>query len=239
MRRLVLFILCPLVLLAQAFDVASIRPSRMQGPRDKSVNPGGIFFSNVTLSDCVEAAWSIKPYQISGGPNWLRSDTYDIVAKAGNADKEQLMLKLRILLAERFKLAVHRETREHAVYLLVTAKNGPKFHITDDGGNESAFVDGGMAFRRMSMPALAEYLSGLSAIERPVLDRTGLSGNFNFTLRLFEDRPGMTGFDKKFAMRDAEHVFTDLQEQLGLKLEPSQAQVEILVIDSVERPSEN
>lgn len=149
------------------------------------------------------------------------------------------MTMLQTLLADRFKLTTHRETRERAVYLLTAAQNGPKFHTADDTGTESAFVDGGIAFRKMSMAALADYLAGLTVIDRPVLDRTGLKGNFNFTLRLFEERAGMSGFDRKFAMRDAEHVFTDLQEELGLKLEPSRAPVEILVINSVERPSDN
>jgi uncharacterized protein (TIGR03435 family) len=245
MRRIALFILWPIALLAQlsavpAFDVASVKPSRMLSPRDTSLHPNGISYSNVTVIDCVAAAWNVKPYQISGGPDWLRSDTYDVAAKTtGNTDKDHLMMMLQTLLADRFKLMTHRETRERPVYLLTPVQNGPKFHQADDTGTESAFVGGGIAFRKMSMPALADYLAGLTVIDRPVLDRTGLEGSFNFTLRLFEEHPGMSGFDKKFAMRDAEHVFTDLQEQLGLKLEPSRAPVEMLVINSADRPSEN
>jgi uncharacterized protein (TIGR03435 family) len=245
MHRVAVFVLCPIALLAQitalpTFDAASVKPSRMLVPRDESANAGGLSFSNVTLSDCIEAAWGVKPYQISGGPEWARSDTYDVAAKAGgNADREHLMAMLQTLLAERFHLALHRETRERAVYLLVAAKNGPKLRVADNNGGAAEFVDGGIAFRKMSMPALADYLAGLTVVDRPVLDGTGLNGSFDFTLRLFEDRPGLSGFDKKFAMRDAEHVFSDLQEQLGLKLEPSKAPVGILIIDSVERPTEN
>ncbi len=244
MRRVALFILLPVALLAQfgavsAFDVASVKPSRMLGPRDTIVNPNGISYSNVTVIDCVAAAWNVKPSQISGGPDWLRSYRYDVSAKTtGNTDTDHLMAMLQMLLADRFKLMTHRETKDRAVYLLTVVQNGPKFHEADTG-TESALVDGGIAFRKISMPAFADYLAGLTVIDRPVLDRTGLKGSFNFTLRLFEEHPGMSGFDKKFAMRDAEHVFTDLQQQLGLKLEPSRAPVEILVINSVERPSEN
>lgn len=245
MRRFALFVLWPIALLAQfgavpAFDVASIKPGRMPGPRDTSVNPNGISYSNVTVIDCVAAAWNVKPFQISGGPDWLRSDRYDVAAKTtGDTDRDHLMMMLQTLLADRFKLMTHRETRDRAVYLLKVVQNGPKFHAADDSGTESAFVDGGIAFRKISMPALAGYLAGLTAIDRPVLDETGLKGSFSITLRLFEEHTGMSGFDKKFAMRDAEHVFTDLQEQLGLKLESSRAPVEILVINSVARPSEN
>ena len=244
--RAALFVLCPVALVAQvtmlpAFDAASVRASKRLVPGNKSVNPNGIVYSNVTLSDCLEAAWNVKRYQISG-PEWLQSDTYDITAKVeSEADKERMMLMLRTLLADRFKLTLHRETRERAVYALVVTKNGPKLHAADDDSNfDSAFVDGGIAFRKRSMSDLADYLSGVSVVDRPVLDKTGLQGRFDFTLRLFEDRPGMTGFDKKFAMKDAEHIFTDLQEQLGLKLESSKAPVEILVIEHAEKvPTEN
>ena len=86
MRRVALFILLPVALLAQfgavsAFDVASVKPSRMLGPRDTIVNPNGISYSNVTVIDCVAAAWNVKPSQISGGPDWLRSYRYDVSAK--------------------------------------------------------------------------------------------------------------------------------------------------------------
>jgi bla regulator protein blaR1 len=245
MRCVALFVMWPIALLAQsgavpAFDVASVKPSRMLGPRDTSVNPNGISYSNVTVIDCVAAAWNVKPSQISGGPDWSRSDRYDVAAKTtGSTDKDHLMMLLQTLLADRFKLMTHRETRQRAVYLLTAVQNGPKFHASDDAGTESVFVDGGIAFRKMSMPALADYLTALTVIDRPVLDRTGLKGSFDFTLRLFEEHTGMTGFDKKFAMRDAEHVFTDLQEQLGLRLEPARAPVETLVINRAERPSEN
>ena len=246
MLRIALLAFCPVALVAQvttlpAFDVASVKPSKMLVPRNQSVTPSGLVYTNVTLGDCIETAWHVKRYQVSG-PEWLQSDRYDITAKAeGKADKERLMLMLQTLLADRFKLTLHRETRERAVYALVTAKNGPKLQAAeDDSGIGSAFVDGGLAFRKMSMLAFADYFAGLSAIDRPVLDRTGLKGGFDFTLRLFEDRPGMTGFDKKFAMKDAEHIFTDLQEQVGLKLESSKAPVAVLVIDHAEKvPTEN
>jgi uncharacterized protein (TIGR03435 family) len=172
----------------------------------------------------------------------LRSEKYDIIAKSdGKAGKEQLMRMLQALLTDRFRLAAHRETKERVVYALVTGKNGPRLQASGvSSGAGSTFVDGGIAFRRMSMAGFADYLAGLDAIGRPVLDRTGLSGEFNFTLRLFEERPEMTGFDKKFAMKAAEHIFADLPEQLGLKLDSTKAPVEVLVIDRAERiPSSN
>ncbi|HTA43878.1 MAG TPA: TIGR03435 family protein [Bryobacteraceae bacterium] len=244
--RATLLALCPLAVFSQvpvplSFEVASIKPSMMLAPRDQSITSTGIVYTNVTLVDCIEAAWGVRRYQISG-PEWLRSDKYDIIAKAGGvASKTQLMLMLRALLADRFGLTVHRETKDRAIYVLVLGKDGPRFQAAGSSyGTGSTFVEGGMAFRRMSMAGFADYLAGLDAIDRPVLDRTGLNGEFDFTLRLFEARPDMTGFDKKFAMKGAEHIFTDLQEQLGLKLDSIKAPVEILVIDHAEKiPSSN
>jgi uncharacterized protein (TIGR03435 family) len=213
-----LLVFVPVALVAQvvtpaAFDVASVRASKMLTARSQTADPGGIAYANVTLSDCIEAAWDVKPYQISG-PEWLQSDRFDISARVeGPASKDRLMLMLQTLLSDRFKLRLHRETMERSVYVLVTAKSGPRLHAAqDESETGSAFVEGGLAFKNVSMRAFADYLGGWSAIDRPVRDRTGLMGGFDFTLRLFEDRPGMTGFDRKFAMRDAEHIFTDLQE---------------------------
>jgi uncharacterized protein (TIGR03435 family) len=239
LRTLPVFV--PVALIAQVtalpvFDVASVKPSKMLVPSNQSITSGGIIYTNVTLSHCIETAWNVKPYQISG-PEWLHSERYDIAAKAeGMADKDRMMLMLQALLADRFKLTLHQEIRERAAYVLVTAKNGPKIQAAeDDSGIGSRVVDGGIAFRKMSMPAFVDYLAGLSAVDRPVLDRTGLKGGFDFTLKLFEEGPGMTGFDKKLAMKGAEHIFTDLQEQVGLRLESSRAPVEILVIDHAEK----
>lgn len=213
----------------------------MVSPRDESIRPNGIVFTNVTLGDCIEAAWAIRPYQISG-PEWLRSDKYDIMAKsAGKANRGQLLLMLQTLLADRFKMTAHRETKERSVYALVMGRNGSKLKAAGDSDEAgSKYVDGGIAFRSTSMAGFADYLAGLDPIDRAVIDRTGLNGKFDFTLRLFEERSGMTGFDKKFAMKAGENIFTDLQDQLGLKLDPTRAPIEVLVVDHAERiPSVN
>lgn len=125
-----------------AFEVASIKPHQpTPGPMRvaRSAENGRLSYVNVTLKVCIRAAYGLRPYQVSGGPSWIGSDTYDIAAIAeGRATKEQMMPMLQALLADRFKLATHRETKDLPIYALVVAKNGPRIHASkdDSGGAE-------------------------------------------------------------------------------------------------------
>jgi uncharacterized protein (TIGR03435 family) len=139
---------------------------------------------------------------------------------------------LQTLLASRFKLALHRENKELSVYALVVAKNGQKLtNAKDEGGPDIRVSDGSFIFQNVSMPDFAEKLSDLRTIDRPVVDRTGIQGVFDITLKsaasaMLED--------------DGPSVFTLIQDQLGLKLEAKKAPVEILIIDHAEKvPTEN
>jgi uncharacterized protein (TIGR03435 family) len=226
-----------------AFDVASVkpRPFKNAGAREQRINPDGISFLNATLADCIAAAWNVKRHQISG-PDWLTRDRFDIIAKAeGTPGRDRLMLMFQALLAERFRLALHREMKDLPVYSLVVAKGGPKFHPSTTGAAEKGRIleNGALNFPHTSMQQFADFLAGLPPVDRPVLDNTGLTGGFDFSLRLFETDGDMSIADTKRALAAAEHVFTDIQEQLGLKLEPRKAPVEVLVIDRAERPVEN
>jgi len=222
------------------------------GPTDE----GTFEATEVTLESLVELAFGVHhPWLIQGSPNWFLSEKFDIQAKASNTANEELKglsggqgaaLKhrmLQALLADRFKLAVHRETKDLPGYALVIAQNGPKLREaksaeakpgTTPGPGERSSMGielGQFSFQRMPIAALAEYLS--DRLGCVVLDRTGLKGNYSFTLQWKPaDNPHM------FDASDPS-LFALIQEQLGLKLEPAKNPVEVLVIDHIEKPSLN
>jgi uncharacterized protein (TIGR03435 family) len=226
------------------FAVASIKPETTRPPVSLKVNPDGISFTGVTLVGCIKAAYGVYDYQIVGGEPY-RQDEYDILAKAdGNESKDRLMLMLRALLADRFKLVVHTETKELPVLDLGVAKGGPKLKAstTEDPGGMRA-GDGGLKFTKYTMPELGEFLSRLGSLRRPVLDRTGLQGAYDFTLlvdgqkRDLNDRAAADDF--KRSMSDWGSISHDLQDQLGLRLDSDKAPVERLIIDHAEKPAAN
>jgi uncharacterized protein (TIGR03435 family) len=225
-----------------AFEVASIRPVKsMKDRKSLTVDPGRITYVNVTLQDCILAAYGVKPYQISG-PGWLDTERYDISAKAADAvPTPELMRMLQTLLADRFQLKLHHETRELSVYALVVAKNGPKLQPGDPGSEPAmdfATIPGGVSFRNYSMSGLAGQLSGrVFGLERPVVDQTGLAGVYNLSLKLADSIA-----DLKRAAEKGENppVFTILQEQAGLRLAAQKAATDFLVVDHAEKvPTEN
>jgi uncharacterized protein (TIGR03435 family) len=226
------------------FAVASIKPENGRPPVSRKINPDGIAFTGVTLVGCIKEAYGLYDYQIVGGEPY-RQDEYDISAKAdGNESKERLMLMLRALLADRFKLVVHTETKELPVLALGVAKGGSKLKasVTEDAGGIRA-ADGGLKFTKYTMSELGEFLSRLGSVGRPVLDRTGLQGTYDFTLlidgqrRDLNDRAAADEF--KRAMSDWGSISRDLQDQLGLRLESDKAPIERLVIDHAEKPAAN
>jgi uncharacterized protein (TIGR03435 family) len=221
------------------FEVASVKSHKPEeGPlrASTSVEIGRINFANVTVKNCIRQAYHLKPYQVSGGPGWLSDDRYDVIAKAaGAASRSQVMLMLQALLADRFKLTFHFEEKEMPIYSLVIAKNGPKIKEAKDDGN--GLEIGGdpqhaLSARNISMAQFAGTLSRLQELDHPVVDRTGLKGVFNINLD-FEAE------DSASPDKAGPSIFTALPEQLGLKLETTKGPVQILVIDHVERPSEN
>jgi uncharacterized protein (TIGR03435 family) len=236
------------IALAQAapqFAVASIKSDFSRPPTNFKFNPDGISFTGVTLVGCIKAAYAVYDYQIVGADAY-RSAEYDIVAKAeGNPSREQLMLMLRALLADRFKLAVHTEKKEAPVFLLSVAKGGPKFKQSpsDEPLDRLRPAEGGLKFARYTMPQLGEFLSRLGSLGRPVIDRTGLDGEYNFTLLIegqrmdIRTREGADDF--KRAIRDWPSINDDLKMQLGLKLDSGKDEVEMLYIDHAEKPTAN
>lgn len=221
-----------------AFEVASIRPSNPSpGPNDRSAFGlhGRFTATGVSLTVLAEIAYGVKDYQISAGPRWIQSDRYDIAAKAGeDTSDDQFKLMLQTLLEDRFKLQFHREMKDLSVYALVAAKNGPKLKKSADGTPYSRRVNAsGWTVSNLDMAGLAARLS--RELGRPVVDMTGLTGGYDFTLEWTRERATAASA----AESDAPSLFTAVQEQLGLKLEPRKQPVETLVIDRVEKPSEN
>ena len=288
-----------------SFEVASVKPAApitgnairvMMRGGPGSPDPGQITYSNVTVKNVLMNAYGVKGFQISG-PGWLDSERYDIVAKLPRgATKAESMAMLQNLLAERFKLTLHREKKDLPMYALVVGKNGPKMKeaVDEPAPKSGGPADGpGAAMGRIavgkdgfpvlpgrgatammlmngnarmtasgqSMAGLAEMLSG--QLDLPVMDMTGLTGNYDFTLYFAPEGglalkagllapppppagppPGEGGPDMPAASapdgQSNPSLFAALQEQLGLKLEQRKGPVDLLVIDHLEKaPVEN
>jgi len=228
----------------QRFAVVSIRLHAPENPAEgMQVRPNGIDYTRVTLFECMREAYHVAGFQISGADHLgdaMLSNRYDIIARAEKtADKTELMSMLQTLLAERFNLRLHSETKELPVFLLIVGKKGPRLTaVTDDGPSSFRLGRNGASFKWTSMEGLAGFLAGLGSIQRPVLDRTSLSGVFDFTL-LLSDQPADAGapVDKR-AIFAWSSIREDVKD-LGLTLESSRAPVELLVVDHAEEPSEN
>ena len=165
--------------------------------------------------------------EVLGGPGWIGSARFDIEAKApGEADKRQIHRMLQLLLAERFHLAARREKREMPVYFLVVAKNGPKLReMSRGGGPPPSDPEARRLGVNGTVAGLTHMLSNL--LERPVIDKTGIAGSHDWSMKLrSEDVPSAA-------------VFAALEQQIGLKLEAARAPVDVVLIDHIEKPSEN
>ena len=227
------------------FEIATIKPNK-SGVESNSIvyGPAGMNCTNVTLKACLRAAYDLQEYQIVG-PSWLSSERYNIVANApGRATRDQLCRMLQVLLTERFKMKTHRESKDLSVYELVASKNGPK-HLNEpaaDAQPRRQLTNGSLVFQNFPISMFTEYLQRLSVIGRPVLDGTGLKGNYDFSLSLIEGSRDLKGHRGKAAMNQAleRGIFTMVKEQLGLQLVPRKSVIDLRVIDQAERvPTEN
>jgi uncharacterized protein (TIGR03435 family) len=224
-----------------AFDAASIKPYTNSGGGGRNggadgppvgigggalrFTPGRVASSprGVTAKKMILEAYHLTQYQLSGGPGWLDSDWFSMEAKAEAASENQLRQMLQTLLAERFKLVVHRESKEMPVYGLVVGKNGTKLREWKEGDPMPEFGVANNFRDRGTMQHFADFLTNAPGVARPVLDKTGLQGVYVFYVEWAAD----------------EEFLPSMQAQLGLKLEPQKASIDIFVIDHVEKPSEN
>jgi uncharacterized protein (TIGR03435 family) len=223
------------------FEAASVRASHgdlsgCQNCSRSDYTPGHFTAQNVALRDLVSLAYSVKDYQFFGAPGWLSSDRFDIAARAADpASQAQVMHMLQSLLAERFHLALHRETRDLPLYVLSVGKNGPKLTPGTDGAPGFQILNGALSFHKLSMSVLADRLPGIfkELEHRPVLDKTGIDGLFDFVMKLAD-----TDAEAKQSIMsgdDRPSVFEIMQEQFGLKLELQKVPADVIVIDHVER----
>lgn len=228
-----------------AFDVASVR---LSGPEERAAAaqfpPGGRFTANIALRYVIERAYDIEDYQLLGDPDWVKTERYSIQAKAeGATTDDRLRLMVQTLLASRFGLKIHHETRDLPVYALVVGKGGPKLQVASDatlcGGNGCFTIGkGNFGAKGATLPWAAKTLTRI--MDRPVLDKTQLSGNYDFRLH-FDPSTASAAVMAAASTADSTEpsIFTAIQEQIGLKLDPRREPVDVLVIDHVEKPSGN
>lgn len=237
------------------FEVASIKPSNpdAKGSSIQFLPGGGLKMMNVPLRAMITFAYDVRDFQVSGGSGWVGNERFDVMAKADRAaaeapddpakmtdqqrktNRDQITERLRALLADRFQLVVHKETKEQPIYALLVSKNGAKL-------KEASATTGprqGMSMNRGRMEGFAAPMEMLSntlsnTVGRPVVDKTGLTGKYDFVL---EWTPDMAATGDSAPVGPT--IFTALQEQLGLRLESQKGPVENLVIDRAEKSSEN
>ena len=227
------------------FEVASVRVNRtsIDSPI-ADFSPGGerLTAKNIPLGQLIAIAYGLTPHQIAPIESSLY-EKYDIEAKADHpVHRDEMGRMLQSLLADRFKLVMRHELRELPVYVLVLGKGGPKLQPSPDvlpwSFSRAHGVEpqsGRVIYKNESMPDFAAALSTLNVVGRVVVDKTGLTGNYDFDLT-FAPPDGMA--DRAFD-RNAPSIFTAVQEQLGLKLESQKAPVDFFVIEHVEAPSGN
>lgn len=225
--------LLPMLLQSASFEAATIKPASPDeaGISGEDGRDGVLKMWNVSLKRCIGYAYKIPEDQILGGPKWIDQLSYDILAKADHpAGEPELLTMLQPLLADRFRLQLHHETRTIPGYTLTVAKGGIRAALTDPGRHSSG--NGGRGFFDVMASPPSTLTFRLSALlGRPVIDMTGEKRRFDFHLRWTPDDAPQTS--------DSPSLLTALREQLGLKLESKKVSVDVLVIDRAELPSEN
>jgi len=231
-----------------AFEVASVRASESggerRGPREAiQVSPDGVIMRNVSMRSCVRWAYHVLEFQVNG-PDWIGSQRYNITAKAtGEVPEEQLRLMMQTLLADRFKMATHRQTREMQAYLLEVGKNGPKFKESATAGEPDIQPDP----QRMSVVAQRTPVAHLvdllaNVLRAPVIDQTGLTSKYDVSIdvaKYVADFRG-PGAERDVPPDPIAIIMRGLQEELGLKLEAKKMPIDLVIIDHAEKvPSEN
>jgi uncharacterized protein (TIGR03435 family) len=242
MRAFLCLVFAASIAFAQSFDVASVKPSARAVGKDYRgalvFGPERVSARNMSLKGLIVEAYHVQPFQVSGGPGWLDLDEFDIDARAGGtATKDQLRGMLQALLAQRFHLAIHRDSKEMRVYALSVDKGGPRLHAATgelrpttspqdfhgDMRQLANLISIGLTIPTIDDPTRPAIASGAPV---PVLDKTGLDGNYDISVNLRPDDTAGDGFTRwQRALRD----------ELGLKLESARAPVEVLVVYRAER----
>ncbi|MGH9647775.1 MAG: TIGR03435 family protein [Bryobacteraceae bacterium] len=236
-----------------AFEVATIRPSDPASPGQIITLRGAeVITTNVTVHALINLAYWLHPKQLTGGPAWTESDKFDVAGKPdapGQPNVDQMKMMIQKLLADRFQLKVHFEKRDLPVYAIMIAKSGVKLIKSQDDPNGIPAWGFGrtpsgtrIIFRNAPLSQVTAVLQ--NSMDKPVVDQSGLSGRYDFTVTFTPDPaqaaliggPAPPAADNPDAASD---LFTAFQQQLGLKLESTKAPVDVMVIDKVEKPSQN
>jgi uncharacterized protein (TIGR03435 family) len=236
-----------------SFDVSTIKPNDSGATSIQGLTMNGRNFATraSSLADLIGFAYEVQAKQIVGGPDWLEKDRYDIAAvpdQEGAPNVQQLRLMLQKLLASRFNLKFHHDQRELSAYVLTVGKNGQKLNPTQLKGSLP-----GMGMRPgptgltmvMANARLADFTGFLQMIvlDRPVVDRTGITGRFDYNVTFTPDDSEFNGHPPKLPQTEtsdsAPNLFAAIQEQLGLKLDAQKTAVDVIAIDHVEKPSAN
>ncbi|MGB6946369.1 MAG: TIGR03435 family protein [Bryobacteraceae bacterium] len=236
-----------------AFEVATIKPSNPATPGQVITLRGAeVITTNVTVRDLINLAYWLHPKQVTGGPAWTESEKYDMAGKPdvpGQPNVDQMKLMIQKLLADRFQLKFHFEKRDMPAYAVRIAKTGAKIiRSQDDPKGLPGFYFGRAAagttltFRNSPMSQVTAVLQNI--MDKPVVDQSGLTEKYDFTLTFTLDpaqavRLGGAPTPAADNPDAAPDVFAAFEQQLGLKLESAKAPVDVMVIDKVERPSEN
>jgi uncharacterized protein (TIGR03435 family) len=230
--------------LPREFEVASVTPNLLDDHIVQvRVGPGPTFMARgYTLVLLIQRAYGVMDWNVTGGPDWIRTDRFDIAAKAdirGDLTEELLQPMLASLLAKRFKLRVHESSEEMQAYALEVARGGPKLvRSTSSGNQQDSFRFNnatGLEFKGISMPDFARYVGGKLGLV--AVDQTGLAGLYDVKAdwRVTPGQTDLAAGDPREPLRAA--VFVALETQLGLKLSPKRVAVRTIVIDSAERAS--
>ncbi len=237
-----------------AFEVATIKPNDSGGRTMQALTFRGRTFitENSSLADLILFAYRVQRKQILGAPDWIFEDRYDISAtpdQEGKPSADQVRMMIRKLLADRFQMKYHLEKRELAAFVLTVGKDGPKLKPSQPNGNLHGIglqpaATGAMLFANNSpIPAFTSFLQSMM-LDRPVVDETGLTGRYDMTVTftpddsLFNGQP--LGFPKPAdGVEAAPGFFEAIQQQLGLRLVAEKAQVDVIAIDHVAKPSAN
>jgi len=228
------------------FETASIKPTP-SGAHNSVIRPmpdGGLTAEGLSLKNLIMFAYDVQDYQISGGPSWVGSQLWTIVAKpapsaAGNPPdgriERSVRERTRALLGERFQLGLRHEMREQTAYVLTVAKGGPKMKESAPGMLGRS--NGEILSKGSQMGNFVRFLA--VDLRRPVTDATGLTGTYAFDLKWTPDRPANAEPGAATPSDPGPTIFTAIEEQLGLRLEARKAPVETLIIERVEKASEN
>jgi uncharacterized protein (TIGR03435 family) len=236
-----------------SFEVATIKPSKADQPGKFFRFRGHRFTTtNTSLDDLISYSYRLHDNQIIAAPGWAGTEKYDIDAEPdgeGAPNDQQWKDMMQKLIAERFALTFHRDKKELPVYVLSVARNGPKLSKSrsDPNGNfHWSFrgrIGGDLTLYNASMADFANLMQR-NVLDRPVVDQTGLTGRYDINLDWTPDDSQFTGMGAKASpptdsANAAPNLYTAIQEQIGLKLDATKALAEVLVIDHVEKPSEN